>query len=475
MPTPPEVPPIVDQDLVERLAQHRLLSAAPREQLEWLATHGILRRFEVGDMVSQVDMPLRALFVVLVGRFSIRVDRGGGARKVMEWGPGDVSGYLPFSRMGSPPGLTTVDEAAELLMVDKDHFPEMISRCQELTAILVHVMLDRARRFTKADLHDEKLIALGRLSAGLAHELNNPASALARTAGELTARMFEMEASALALGAVQLSGEQLETIGRVRTQCDDPAARAALSPLERSDREEAVAGWLSERGLSTSYAEDLAETAITPELLDRLAKSISGDALPFVLRSIGAGCRTRRLAKEVEIAANRIHSLVAAIKGFTHMDQANVSKPVDIGRGLAETIAVLHSKVKDKSLTLTLEVAENLPAVHGFGGELNQVWSNLIDNAIGAAREKGKVEVGAACRGDKVVVRVVDDGPGVPPEMAEKIFEPFFTTKPMGQGTGLGLDIARRLVQQHDGNIELDSRPGRTEFRVVLPRMKTPQ
>jgi C4-dicarboxylate-specific signal transduction histidine kinase len=123
--------------------------------------------------------------------------------------------------------LTTVDEAAELLMVDKDHFPEMIAKCQEVTAILVHVMLDRARRFTKADLHDEKLISLGRLSAGLAHELNNPASALARTAGELTARMFEMEASALALGAVQLTAQQLETISRVRTQCDDPAARAA--------------------------------------------------------------------------------------------------------------------------------------------------------------------------------------------------------------------------------------------------------
>jgi signal transduction histidine kinase len=466
---------MIDQNLVERLAQHRLLSAAPREQLEWLAAHGQLRRFQVGEMVSQVEMPLRALYVVLAGHFSIRVDRGAGARKVMEWGPGDVSGYLPFSRMGTPPGSTTVDEEVELLEVDKDHFPEMISRCQELTALLVHVMLDRARRFTKADLHDEKLISLGRLSAGLAHELNNPASALARTAVELQARMFEMEASALALGAVQLSREQLETIAKVRTQCDDPAARAALTPLERSDREEAVAGWLSERGLSTSYAEDLAETAITPQLLDRLARSVDAEALPFALRSIGSTCRTRRLAKEVEIAASRIHSLVAAIKGFTHMDQANVSKPVDVGRGLKETIAVLGSKVKDKSLTLTLDVAENLPAVHGFGGELNQVWSNLIDNAIEAAHESGKVEVSAACRGEKVVVRVVDDGPGVPAEMAERIFEPFFTTKPIGQGTGLGLDIARRLVAQHDGNIELDSRPGRTEFRVVLPRMKTPQ
>jgi signal transduction histidine kinase len=466
---------MIDQDLVERLSQHRLLGSAPREQLEWLAAHGTIQRLETGELVSQMDTPLRALFVVLSGHFSIRVDRGAGPRKVMEWSAGDVSGLLPFSRMQNPPGATTVDEPAELLMVDSEHFPEMISRCQELTAILVHVMIDRARRFTKADLHDEKLISLGRLSAGLAHELNNPASALARTAGELTARMFEMEASALALGAVQLSAEQLETISRVRTQCDDPAARAALTPLQRSDREEAVAGWLSERGLSTSYAEDLAETAITPELLDRLARSVGAEALPFALRSVGAGCRTRRLAKEVEIAAGRIHTLVAAIKGFTHMDQANASKPVDIGRGLSDTIALLGSKVKTKSLTLTLDVAPNLPAVHGFGGELNQVWQNLIDNAIDAAPDSGTVEIGAACRGDQVVVRVVDDGPGVPPDLADKIFEPFYTTKPMGKGTGLGLDIAQRLVQQHEGHIELDTRPGRTEFRVFLPRVKTPQ
>jgi hypothetical protein len=160
--------------------------------------------------------------------------------------------------------VSTVDEPVELLMVDKEHFPEMISRCQEVTRSWSTSCWIAPRRFTKADLHDEKLLSLGRLSAGLAHELNNPASALARTARELAARMFEMEASALALGAAQLTAAQLETISRARTQCDEPAALAALTPLERSDREEAVAGWLTERGLSAGLAEDLAETALTP-------------------------------------------------------------------------------------------------------------------------------------------------------------------------------------------------------------------
>jgi signal transduction histidine kinase len=461
---------MTDTDLVSRLAAHRMLGSAPRDQLAWLAAHGTLRRFEVGDQVSQMGESLRALYVVLSGYVIIRVDRGAGPRKVMEWHGGDVSGLLPYSRLTNPPGRVTVEEPTEILMVDRECFPEMISRCHEVTAILVHAMLDRARRFTKSDLHDEKMVSLGRLSAGLAHELNNPASALERSAKELSARLFELEASALALGAAHLTPEQLAAIGPVRTQCGTPGERAALSPLERAEREEAVADWLGGRGLSSDIAEALAETAITVEHLDRLAGALDDDSLGFALRSIGASCRTRLLALEVEAAARRIHKLVAAIKGFTYMDQSTDPVPVTLGQGLSDTISVLGGKARRKSVTVTLQIPEDLPPVQGFGGDLNQVWMNLIDNAIDAVPESGRVEVSAACRDDSVVVRVVDDGPGIPEEQRERIFEPFFTTKPQGQGTGLGLDIARRLVEEHEGQIEVDSRPGRTEFRVILPR-----
>jgi signal transduction histidine kinase len=461
---------MTDLDLVARLAAHRMLGSAPREQLAWLASHGTLRRFEVGEQVSAMGEPLQALYVVLSGHVIIRVDRGAGPRKVMEWHGGDVSGLLPYSRLTVPPGRVTVEEPTEILMVGRECFPEMISRCHEVTAILVHAMLDRARRFTKSDFHDEKMVSLGRLSAGLAHELNNPASALARSAQELSARLFELEASALALGAARLTPEQLAAIGRVRTQCGNPGARAALSPLERAEREEAVAEWLARKGMPGDIAEALAETAVTVGHLDRLAEALDRDALGFALRSIGASCRTRLLASETQTAAARIHSLVAAIKGFTYMDQSSVPAPVSIGQGLSDTLAVLGGKARRKSVTVTLRIPEDLPPVEGFGGELNQVWANLIDNAIDAAPESGQVEVTAACRDDAVVVRVVDDGPGIPEGQKERIFEPFFTTKPQGQGTGLGLDIAVRLVRQHEGQIEVDSRPGRTEFRVILPR-----
>ena len=461
---------MIEADLVERLAGHRTVGSAPREQLEWLAARGKLKRFEAGEVVARTGDSIQALYVVLTGHFSIRVDRGGGPRKVMEWGAGDVGGLLPFSRLQKSPGLTTMDETSEMLMVDRGCFGEMITRCPELTAILVHVMLDRARRFTSSDFQAEKMMSLGRLAAGLAHELNNPASALARSARELAARVFEMEASALALGAVRLSPEQLSAIAAVRSRCDKPGARAALSPLARADREEAVAAWLARRRIRGATAEELAETALDVADLDRLASTLGDDALGFALRSLAAGQRTRALASEVEIAAGRIHSLVAAIKGFTYMDQSNVPKPVAIGQGLSDTMAVLGAKARGKSVTVTIDVARDLPPVDGLGGELNQVWANLIDNAIDAAPESGHVEVIAASEPNTVVVTVADDGPGITPELVERIFDPFFTTKPVGSGTGLGLDIARRIVRQHDGSIEVNSRPGRTEFRVILPR-----
>ncbi|RPJ40598.1 MAG: GHKL domain-containing protein [Candidatus Latescibacterota bacterium] len=459
---------MTDAALVERLARHQTVGAAPRDQLEWLVSHGRLRRLTAGEVMFKTGDQIDSLFVVLSGHLSIRVDRGAGPRKVMEWRGGDVTGFLPYSRMAVSPGASSAEEASEILMVDRKHFPELIGRCHELTAILVHVMLDRARRFTRSDLHDEKMRSLGRLAAGLAHELNNPASAVARSAKELSSRLLELEETSVALGARRLTPEQHAAISEARERCEQSGSEVSLSPLERADREEAVAAWLDGRGLGDDIAEALSESALVVECLEPLAGLLDHEALELALRSIGAGHRARKLAAEVETAAGRVHGLVAAIKGFTYMDQSEVRKPVAIGQGLADTMAVLGAKARGKSVTVTVRVPGDLPVVDGFGGELNQVWVNLIDNAIDAASRR--VEVSASARDEVVVVRVVDDGPGIPEETRERIFEPFFTTKPQGEGTGLGLDIARRLVHEHDGQVEVESEPGRTEFRVTLPR-----
>ena len=455
-------------DLVERLAAHKTLGSAPREQLEWLAAHGTVQHFAAGEVVADTSTAIFNLYVVLSGHMAIRVDRGGGSRKAMEWFAGDVTGKLPYSRMGAPPGVTSAEEPTELLMVPNDDFPEMIARCHDVTAILVHVMLDRARRFTRGDLHDEKMASLGRLAAGLAHELNNPASAAVRSAQELVGCLLEVEMASLALGSVNLTRENLDALSQVRATIG-ARANVPLSPIERADREDALASWLAKHGLREEVAETLAGTGLTVEDLEPLARSLDPQSLGLALIAVGANGRAARITAEVEAAAERVHTLVTAIKGFTYMDQSPAKRPVDVKRGLTDTLTILGGKARTRSVTITLDVAGDLPIIEGFGGELNQVWQNLIDNAIDAAPEGGHVRVKAVSRDGKVVVCVTDDGPGVPEAIRDQIFEPFFTTKPQGQGTGLGLDIVRRLVHQHEGAIELVSRPGCTEFRVTLP------
>ena len=456
-------------ELVERLARHRTLSGAPYEQLVWLAARGTYRRCEAGELLYRAGEPIEELAIVLSGRFDIRVERGGTWRRVMEWRGGDVAGTIPYSRMRASPGETHFQEPTELFTLDRAHFRDLARDCHELTAILVHVMLDRARHFRSSDLHDEKLASLGRLAAGLAHELNNPASAVARNAAALVERLPETEAAFRSLGGIRLTPSELEVYLDLRDRCLAMGQGGLQSPLEHAERIEALGDWLEGRGLERAVAEALVETGLGIDGLESAAEALSSDALVAVVGALAAGCATRRLAFDIERAASRVHELVAAVRGFTYMDQARTPKPVDLARGLADTLTVLRAKAKAKSVHLRAEVEPALPAIVGFGGELNQVWANLIDNAIDAVPVGGNVAVSATRHGSGVLVRVVDDGPGVPEEVRERIFEPFFTTKPVGEGTGLGLVIARSLVRQHQGEIEIESRAGRTELRVILP------
>ena len=234
-----------------------------------------------------------------------------------------------------------------------------------------------------------------------------------------------------------------------------------------------MADWLADHGLDTVMAEALADTAVTFEELNRLSGAVHGLGLTAALRWAAAGSAVRGLASEIQDSAMRVSGLVVAIKGFTHMDQATVAEPVDLIQGLSNTVAVLKSKARAKSVAVAVEVEPGLPRVRGFAGELNQIWANLIDNALDAVPDSGRVAVLANREGRRVMVRVVDNGNGIPAQIRERIFDPFFSTKPVGQGTGLGLDIVRRLVRHNDGEISVESQPGRTEFRVVLPLAET--
>jgi len=449
-------------EIVDRLAGHKTLGVAPREELTWLASHGLLRQLNTGDVLTTKGTRPAGLFAVLSGRLAIFVDRGAGSKKIMEWRGGDVTGSLPYSRMVGPPGDVVAQEPSEILAVPTSHFRELIGGCHEITSILVHAI-------TSSDLHDEKMVSLGKLSAGLAHELNNPASAIERSATLLDDRLADAERAARELGASRLTDEQLAAVDAIRESCLAAQVAGVRSPIEQAEREEAIAGWLANHSLETALAETLADTAVTFEALDLLAKAVDGQALNAVLRWSAFGFSVRSLASEIQDAACRISGLVGAIKGFTHMDQAMVAGPVDLFQGLSNTVTVLRAKARTKSAAVVVEVEPGLPSVLGFAGELNQIWANLIDNALDALPDSGRVEVLANREHQRVVVRIIDNGAGIPAEVRERIFDPFFTTKPMGQGTGLGLDIVRRLVRHNDGEIHVESQPGRTEFRVVLP------
>ena len=429
---------------------------------------------EKGTLTFPRGTPIVEMWVILTGRVSIRRTVEGGLRKMMEWQAGDVTGLLPYSRLTVSIGDIEAEETVEVLALHRDHFPEMIRECHELTSVIVHLMLDRARHFTKGHLHAEKMASLGRLAAGLAHELNNPASAVVRSAADLTARLPGQEAAFRALGDARLSRQAQAAFDRAASACAARNASTAESPLQRAGREEALAEWLERRGGDPATADLLAESAISVADLEALERELDAETIGPALGALVSGCSVRILAEEIENAASRVHNLVAAVKGFTYMDRATAPAAVDLARGLADTLSVLRSKARGRSIELALNVESPLPPVQGFGGELNQVWGNLIDNAIDAAPEGGHVDISAARHGDFLLVRVADDGSGIPDEIRDRLFEPFFTTKPVGEGTGLGLDIVQRLVHQHEGGIEVESRPGRTVFAVRLPIFRGP-
>jgi signal transduction histidine kinase len=467
---PTEAPP---PDIIERLSSHATVGRLPRSDLEWLAAHGWLRRLEPGEIVAAKGLSIAdsdlGLEIVLAGRMANYRDRGAGPRKVMEWQAGDVTGVLPFSRMDVMGGDTLAEDACETWCIPVSDHPEMIRECPSLTATLVHQMLDRARVFNTSDWQDEKMVSLGRLSAGLAHEINNPASAVVRSAAVLPEAMAEAERAARALAAAAPTTEQLEAIDRIRAECMQQPAKVSMSPLERADREDLLADWLQDHGADLSALDALVETSVTVEALDAFAVALEGPALDAALDWVAAGCSVRSLASAAERAAVRITDLVTAMKRMTHMDLARTPEPMDLEAGIRDTLLVLGHRARDKSVSLAVEVDADLPTVHGVAGEMNQVWMNLLGNALDAVDSGGQVSAHVTTDGTWVAVRVIDNGSGIPEDQQARIFDPFFTTKKPGEGTGLGLQIARTRVKEHGGTIDFESRPGRTVFTVRLP------
>src|SRR4029079_3950728 len=304
-----------------------------------------------------------------------------GSHKVMEWRAGDIAGLLPYSRVVSPPGDVAAEEPTEVLRIMRENMPGMIHECPTLTATLVHAMVDRARQFTSSDLRDEKLLSLGQRARGLAHELNNPSSAVIRSAKTLDEKLSDVEQATWQLAAANLSDSQIAAIERARVAS---GGSVDWSTVQRADREDEISGWLSDHDLSDDSAAALADTCLAMETLNELAQSVTGDSLEATLQWISAAVAVRTLTSEIETASSRIHELVAAVKGFSYMDHAPTPEPVDIRRGITDTFTMLGSKARAKSIKISTSFADDLAKAYAVGAELNQVWMNLVDNAMDA-------------------------------------------------------------------------------------------
>ena len=463
----PNVPITLPEGVVDKLASFPVFDAVPRTELEWLGARGSVFDARPGQVMMQPGAPIDEMWIVLTGRLAVQIEKEGGWRKFLDLNAGFVLGAVPFSRMKTAPARLVADEETTLFALNRSHLADLVRECSDLTSALVHHMLDRTREYRTAQLHDERMQSLGRLAAGLAHELNNPASGAASHARSLELLLDDLQTSSRTLARARLSDEQLSAIDALQGMCEDTAR--ARSALDMADREDEFSEWLVRHDVDPRPASVLAAASVSLAALDHLADVLPKETLGTAIRYAASDTAARQAASQIMKATGRIHALVSAVKGFTFMDREGVPDDVDVARGLADTVAVLETKWRAKQLNVRVETADDLPTINAFGSELNQVWEKLIDNAIDAAPAQGNVTVTAARRGDSVVVRVMDDGPGIAEENRAHVFDPFFTTKSASLNTGLGLDIARRFVHLNDGDIEFTSQPGHTVFRVRLP------
>jgi signal transduction histidine kinase len=452
---------------ISELRRVPVFADLPEEQLAWFLAQSAEMHLKPGEVYARQGDPADAMFVILEGELQWRGEMAGEV-VVIASKVGDVTGLLPFSRMKQFTVTGSAVADGRILRFPAALFPDLVQKMPELAKRLVGLMSDRIREATRFEQQRDRLAALGKLSAGLAHELNNPASAARRAASQLRDTLKRIKEASHQLGARELSVEQKSRIEKLEsslTQRNEPPP----NPLMARDLEDEIDSLLRSHGQNDLWqlAGELAQRGISAEALGSLFETLDLDTARAALVRIAASLEIASLLNEIESSTSRISDLVGAIKEYTHMDQAPLQN-VDIVKSLETTLTIMNHKLK-RGVIVQRDYGDVPLLVDSFGSELNQVWTNLIDNAIDAMSGKGELRVRTYPENGCVVVEIADNGPGISPEIESHIFEPFFTTKPVGQGTGLGLDTVQRIVRKHRGHIQVDSEPGATVFQVRLP------
>ena len=459
--------------IVEALRSVVHLEGLSDAEYHWLAAHGAERRGERGAMVFREGEPSCHLNFILEGEIHVR-RRHSGPIALFIGRAGQMTGKLPFSRMKGYGGDGYTIGPVWVLDIHQDLFPEMLAAIPSMAQRSVSVLLDRVREVTRLEQQAEKLSALGKLAANLAHELNNPASAAQRSADRLFNDLREYREQSFQLGA--LSANALETPElrrwfqrmRERISAYAPHRNVEISALDLSEREDQVARWLTEHGVEESWASApaIAESAIGFDQLDELVTLAPPHVLPLLLVALSNSLRIEGMAETIVNSTGRIFDLISAIKDYSYMDQAPVQE-VDLAQSLSTTLVMFQSRLR--SVVVESEFDPSLPLISAYGSELSQVWTVLIENALDAMRDEGTLRLVTRLTGQMATIEIIDSGIGIDPAIASRIFEPFYTTKPPGGGLGLGLDTAMRIVTRHSGLLTVEAEPGRTCFKIRLP------
>jgi signal transduction histidine kinase len=457
--------------MFDSLRKSELFGELSDDDLQRLCLTTEYVRLAAGETLFTQGSPGDKAYFIQEGLLEILNTAGGREVLIAVRKPGELIGEMAL--LEETPRSAEVRARVDSLLfaIGKQQFEQLFGSSPAALKNMLHTVLFRLRETQAMLQHSERMAQLGTLTAGVAHELNNPASAARRAADQLFEELPRFKQAQSALQQLALTPNQQEKFSAEIQRAEQQAGRPPeLDALVRSDQESSLESWLETHGVSDSWqlAPALVDLAYDAARLEHLAREFGPEQFGVVIRALNASYLIQRLSIEIGQAAGRISELVRALKGYSYLDQGPV-QPVDLHQGLEDTLMILRGKI-NQGISVRREYAEDLPRIQGYGSELNQVWTNLIDNALDAVDGAGEIVLRTRREGDRVVVEVNDNGPGIPEEIQGRVFDQFFTTKDPGKGTGLGLDISYRIVvDKHRGDIRLSSQPGNTRFEVWLP------